>query len=280
VKAWTSTPAMFLLFGSMPLLAAEASFEKTLTVPASGTVSLHVTTGSGYIHLSPGLDDKIHIVGHVRSTVFGEGDDAVQKIVSSPPVEVSGGDVRVGWRLHNVRNIVIDFEIQAPVRMSLDAFSASGSIDDDGVGLPAHLKTGSGDIRASALKGDFTLGTGSGNIYGEQAGLGDARVSTGSGSIELHNPAGTLRAQTGSGDIRLMGQPRGGWRVITGSGNVDVWPESASLSLEASTGSGSIRVDGSEVHISQSDDHSMSAIIRKGGPMVNVETGTGDIHFH
>ena len=45
--------------------AAEKSFDRTLTV--NGPVTLHVSTGSGYIHVSPGSDNQVHIVGHVKS---------------------------------------------------------------------------------------------------------------------------------------------------------------------------------------------------------------------
>ena len=46
--------------------AAEKSFDRTLTV--NGPVTLHVSTGSGYIHVSPGSDNQVHIVGHVKSS--------------------------------------------------------------------------------------------------------------------------------------------------------------------------------------------------------------------
>ncbi|MEI9967574.1 MAG: hypothetical protein WDM87_02720 [Terracidiphilus sp.] len=36
------------------------------------------------------------------------------------------------------------------------------------MGANARLSTGSGSIQATGLKGDFTVGTGSGNIYAEQ----------------------------------------------------------------------------------------------------------------
>ena len=45
--------------------ASEANFDRTLTV--SGNVNLYVSTGSGYVHISPGSDNQIHIVGHVKS---------------------------------------------------------------------------------------------------------------------------------------------------------------------------------------------------------------------
>ena len=45
------------------MLAADGTFDKTLHV--SGSVMLSVNTGSGYIHVSPGSDSEVHIIGHV-----------------------------------------------------------------------------------------------------------------------------------------------------------------------------------------------------------------------
>ncbi len=62
-------------------LAAERSFDRTLSV--NGPVTLHVSTGSGYIHVSPGSDNQVHIVGHVKSSNSwwgGSSDDAVSKV--------------------------------------------------------------------------------------------------------------------------------------------------------------------------------------------------------
>src|ERR1700728_2988627 len=69
--------------------AAERSFDRTLTV--NGPVTLRVSTGSGYIHVSPGSDKQVHIVGHVKSSNSwwgggGSSDDAVSKVAGNPPI--------------------------------------------------------------------------------------------------------------------------------------------------------------------------------------------------
>src|SRR5271156_2216407 len=77
--------------------AAEKSFDRTLTV--NGPVTLHVSTGSGYIHVSPGSDSQVHIVGHVKSSNSwwgGSSDDAVAKVAANPPIDQAGNIIRVG----------------------------------------------------------------------------------------------------------------------------------------------------------------------------------------
>ena len=44
--------------------AAESTFDRTLSTGGSPTLS--VATGSGYIHLRPGTDSQIHVIGHVH----------------------------------------------------------------------------------------------------------------------------------------------------------------------------------------------------------------------
>jgi len=280
MKQWISACALLLALGTLPALASEATFERTLSV--SGAVTLHISTGSGYIHIKPGSDNQVHIFGRVKSNGFDGREERVKEIAANPPIEQTGGIVRVGGHMENLHNISIDYEIQAPAKSFLDASSGSGDVEDTGVGVNARLNTGSGTIHATGLQEGFSVGTGSGDIYAEQTGSGDVKAETGSGTIELKNIAGGLKAQTGSGDIKLNGQPKADWRVTTGSGSVEVWPsERASFTLEASTGSGSIKTD-REMLVSGSIEshHHITGKINGGGPMVRVETGSGDIRVH
>jgi len=280
MKQWISACALLLALGTLQALASEATFERTLSV--SGAVTLHISTGSGYIHIKPGSDNQVHIFGRVKSNGFDGREERVKEIAANPPIEQTGGIVRVGGHMENLHNISIDYEIQAPAKSFLDASSGSGDVEDTGVGVNARLNTGSGTIHATGLQEGFSVGTGSGDIYAEQTGSGDVKAETGSGTIELKNIAGGLKAQTGSGDIKLNGQPKADWRVTTGSGSVEVWPsERASFTLEASTGSGSIKTD-REMLVSGSIEshHHITGKINGGGPMVRVETGSGDIRVH
>src|SRR6202453_4190779 len=78
--------------------AAEKSFDRTLTV--NGAVTLHVSTGSGYIHVSPGSDNQVHIVGHVKGSNSwwggGSSDEAVAKVADNPPIDQAGNIIRIG----------------------------------------------------------------------------------------------------------------------------------------------------------------------------------------
>ncbi|WP_263352237.1 DUF4097 family beta strand repeat-containing protein [Acidicapsa acidisoli] len=283
MKHWipATVPVLGLVFAlsAIPALASEATFERTLSV--SGAVTLHISTGSGYIHIKPGSDDKVHVFGRVKSSGFGGSEDRVRDIAAHPPIEQTGSILRIGGHQENMHNISIDYEVEAPARAFLDAGSGSGDITDDGVGVNARLNTGSGTIHATGLKESFTVETGSGDIYAEQSGSGDIKANTGSGTIEIKNISGGLRAQTGSGDIKLGGQAKADWRVTTGSGSVELWPDHSGFTLDASTGSGDIKTDHEMlVQGSIESHHHITGKINGGGPTVRVETGSGDIRVH
>ena len=278
MKLWIPASALLLAVSTIPAHAAESTFERTLSV--SGTVTLHVSTGSGYIHISQGSDNQVHIFGRVKSHGFGDGEERVKQIAANPPIEQTGSILRVGGHQENMHNISIDYEIKAPVKTLLEASSGSGDVQDDGVGVNARLNTGSGSIHAKGLNEGFSVGTGSGDIYAEQIGSGDVKAETGSGTIELRNVSGGLKAQTGSGDIRIGGRPKSDWKVTTGSGSVELSPANAGFTLEASTGSGTIHTD-HEMQVQGSfEKHHITGKVNGGGPLVRVETGSGDISVH
>ena len=275
-KLWIAALATAAL-AALPALGAEATFDRTLTV--SGRVELSVSTGSGNIHIIHGAGNQVHIFGKVKSG-WGGSEERVREIAANPPIEQTGNIVRIGGRHENLHNISIDYEIQAPEDAFLDAGSGSGDIRVEGVGENAKLSTGSGNIHATGLRGGFKVDTGSGDIYAEQTGQGDVRAGTGSGNIELRNLRGSLYAHTGSGNIKAGGAPTADWKLGTGSGNVELWPGSAALTLDASTGSGNVHTDQEMLTHGSSDHHHVSGKINGGGPTVRIETGSGDIRVH
>jgi hypothetical protein len=266
-----------LVLAAAPVLATEATFERTLTV--NGRVELSLATGSGNITLTQGTGNRVHIFGRVK-TNWGGSEEKVREIAANPPIEQTGNIVRIGARHENLHNISIDYEIQAPADAYLDAGSGSGNVTDDGVGENAKLNTGSGNIHATGLRGGFTANTGSGNIDAEQTTGGDVKAETGSGNIELKGLKGALRAETGSGDIKATGAPTAAWHLQTGSGSVEIWVGDAPLTLDAESGSGSIHTDREMLTQGSNDKHHVTGKLNGGGPTVRVETGSGDVRVH
>ncbi|MGD0894326.1 MAG: DUF4097 family beta strand repeat-containing protein [Terracidiphilus sp.] len=257
------------------------SFDRTLSV--SGAAQLAISTGSGNIHFTRGSGNQIHIHGQIHVNHNGSEEQARQ-IAANPPIEQSGDVIRVGQHQdrdqEKWRGISIDYEVQAPAGTLLAATSGSGNIVDEGVGQNAKLETGSGDITANGLEGPFAVKTGSGNIVAAQTGQGDVIVETGSGDIELKNIHGGFRGQTGSGDIKASGTPSAPWTLQTGSGSIELWTGNAPLTLDASTGSGSVTTEHEMVVQGSFDHHHIQGKLNGGGPTIRVQTGSGDINIH
>ena len=273
--------AAFTLSASAAL-AADSNFDRTLNVNGAPTVS--VTTGSGYIHLRPGSDNQVHIVGHVHASQgwFGGGsDNRVQEIANNPPIVQSGNEITIGERHTNdlFRNISIDYEITLPRSSNLNAVTGSGDIDVQDVGAPIKVQSGSGTVRAHGIQGPATLGTGSGDIELEQTGPGDVKAETGSGSLRLHGVSGALKASTGSGDIDAQGQPTTDWRISTGSGSIRLAVGNAHFNLDADTGSGDINVAQPITMQGSLNHHHVSGAVNGGGPTIRANTGSGDIQI-
>jgi DUF4097 and DUF4098 domain-containing protein YvlB len=271
---WLGAAALWM---TIPARGADATFVRDLTV--NGRVQLTVASGSGTIHLTQGTSGHVHIFGHVHSS-WGANDAQVSEIAAHPPIEQTGNIVKVGVRHENLRNISIDYEVEAPTNSFLDAATGSGNVNDDGVGADAKLSTGSGGIHATGLQGGFSLSTGSGNIYAEGTGNGDVRAQTGSGTIELHGVNGALKGETGSGNIKADGKPVGPWHLHTGSGSVEMWTGNTAFTLDASTGSGGIHCDREVGGGFDTEKHHLSGRVGGGGPEVRIETGSGSIRIH
>jgi beta-lactamase regulating signal transducer with metallopeptidase domain len=257
--------------------AGPLSFDRTFAV--GGAAQLNVSTGSGNIHLTRGSGNQIHIHGQIRVN-HGGSEEQAREIAANPPIERNGDMIRVGQQHEHWRGISIDYQIEAPAGTVLVANSGSGNIVDEGVGQNAKLQTGSGDIHATGLEGPFIVHTGSGNIVAEQSGHGDVIAETGSGDIELKAIHGGFRGQTGSGDIKASGTPSASWTLQTGSGNIELFTGNAPLTLDASTGSGSVSTEHGMMVQGSLDHHHIRGTLNGGGAESRVQTGSGDIHIH
>ncbi|HYK36400.1 DUF4097 family beta strand repeat-containing protein [Alloacidobacterium sp.] len=273
-----------LLLTPAALLAADGTFDKTLHT--SGAVTLYVNTGSGYIHVNPGSDSNVHIIGHVHAAKWnswidsGSPEERVQRVVANPPIEQTGNTISIGKHTDDLKNVSIDYDITTPKGTDLAANSGSGDIRVSALSGPAKINTGSGSIDASGLSGRTNLQTGSGDIRAELSSPTEVKAQTGSGSIRLKGVQGDLYAQTGSGDIEIQGQPTASWRLETGSGSVTLDTGSARFSLDAQTGSGSVHSDPPLTTHGSFEKHHITGDINGGGPTVRVETGSGDIRIH
>jgi hypothetical protein len=233
--------ASFLALAISPVFGAEATFERNYKI--KGVVQLSVGTSLGNIHISVGESNRIHIIGHVKSDWGGNVDDRVQKVADNPPVSLSESIIQVGGPQDPMKNMTIDYEVEAPANTMVFASSGAGEITVIGAGSRVNLRSGSGDIHVSEIKG------------------------------ELH-------AQSSTGDITAGGIPTADWVIDSGSGSIELWAATAPLNVEATTGSGRILSD-RNLPVQQAEDkRRISAKLNGGGPTVRIQTDSGDVRVH
>lgn len=271
------------VFGMATAALADGHFERTFNV--SATPDLYVTTGSGNIQVHPGNGNQIHVSAKIHAgwNMFGGGseDGTIRHIEENPPVTQDGNTVRIGETHEHWNNVSIDYDITAPVGVALNLHSGSGDITTDAVGRFLTASTGSGNVRAHGIAGPADLQSGSGDITLDENGSGDVKARTGSGNVHIHGLNGGLAARSGSGDIDADGHLNGPAQLSSGSGNVKLHLGSdAHFNLEASTGSGDIRIR--YPNAPHQDDHSrhhMTAPINGGGQPLEIRTGSGDVEI-
>ena len=247
-----------------------------------------------------------------------EAERKVRYLESNPPIEQHGNFIRIG-RIEDhelAHNISISYDLVVPIETRLRSQTGSGSQSVEGIQGPVkagtgsgsmkvenigdevraetgsgdvqvdsvkgatHASTGTGSIRASGIGSSFVASTGSGSIKLEQTGPGDGKVETGSGSVELQNVRGALRVRTGSGDITAQGQPSGEWSLHTGSGRILVrLPSGAGFELNAHTSSGHIST-GHPITVQGTIGRGeLRGKVRGGGPLLELETGSGNVQI-
>ena len=295
-------PALAAVFflTTVAYASEDGRFERTLKV--TGVPQVEVSTGSGDIAVHQGDGSSIRVIGHIHAghNWFGNSNvmDRVKRIEANPPVEQTGNLVHIG-RIDDPelrRNISIDFEVWVPHETTLKANSGSGDVTVDNLKSMLTVSTGSGNVKVAQVDGDVRANTGSGdvildgisgNVNGETGsgnvtvsmnGNGTARLGTGSGDISAKNVRGGLRAHTGSGNVTADGDVTSDWQVETGSGDVRVsFPQNAKFELNAQTGSGDLNI-GREVLMSGNlNKHHVRGKVNGGGPLVQLQTSSGNI---
>lgn len=284
-------------FASTP----QGTFDRTLQV--SGPVDLEVLTHSGDVTIRAGSSGSVQIHGKIfvgDRWLMGRREGDVHAIEQNPPIRQEGNSIHIDYV--NAHDISVDYEITVPadttVRTrsgsgdqiiegthgSVDIQTGSGDVKLRNLNGEVRLQTGSGDVRAREISGSVKGSTGSGDVEIEETGSGDIDLHTGSGNINARGIRGAFHGEAGSGDITAEGTQSGAWEIRTGSGNVHVrLPGNAAFDADISTSSGTVDVD-SPIEMTVQGRvgemrKSVRGKVRGGGPLLQVRTGSGDIHI-
>ena len=177
----------------------------------------------------------------------------------------------------------VNFSVTLPRRVALQASTGDGGIEASDLEGTIDLSSGDGRVVASHLEGQLKVHTGDGTIRIDRA-AGKIDADSGDGSIEIDGRLDDLAVRTGDGPVRVEvnsgSSMKNDWRITTGDGRIALrLPSEFNASIDASTGDGTVRVDGIDRPRGgdESERRRVVAQLGSGGPTLHLRSGDGSI---
>jgi DUF4097 and DUF4098 domain-containing protein YvlB len=267
----------------------ESEFKWSRRLEAGAT--LVIRSGNGPIAVHESSSDRVEITAVKRVRGRSRANDVGFDIVeSSNQVEICTlygrqNSCRERDRgdnsSENVR-VTVEFTVNLPRGARLRAATGNGRIDIDRGSADVSASTGNGAISIGETSGRVDASTGNGDVQVDGAN-GPVSVSTGNGRVFVLTARGAVDASTGNGDIdvRIKSGPiERDMKFSTGSGSIRIsLPQDFNGSVDATSGTGSLRTDFDIAVIGRLDAHHVRGTIGRGGPQIRLVTGSGTIEL-
>jgi len=141
-----------------------------------------------------------------------------------------------------------------------------------------------GRIEVSNVGGQLKAHTGDGIIRINQA-RGTVDADSGDGAIDVDGRLDVVTVRTGDGSVRVAAADgsnmKSEWRITTGDGRISLRvPNGFNAAVDASTGDGSVHVDGIPNASSKGGDsnrHRVAGQLGSGGAALTLRSGDGSI---
>jgi DUF4097 and DUF4098 domain-containing protein YvlB len=177
----------------------------------------------------------------------------------------------------------VSFTVTTPQRVTLEARSGDGRIETHDLQGAIDLSSGDGRIVATNVAGQLKAHTGDGTIAVERA-AGRVDADSGDGSIEIAGRIDELSVRTGDGPVRVEAAAgsamKSDWTITTGDGRIALrLPSDFSGAVDASTGDGTVRVDGISSPPAGGDEDRRRVVgqLGSGGATLRLRSGDGAI---
>ncbi|MBN1148957.1 MAG: DUF4097 family beta strand repeat protein [Anaerolineales bacterium] len=174
---------------------------------------LVVVCEAGRVEISGGAENEVTVTAH--KTAWDASQEKARAALDRMNVQVSqeGGTVTVRYSIDPEFLVVgqsrldtVDFTIQAPDGVIVEASTTSGDLSLSGLSGEASLDSEFGEITVNDLEGELLAASNSGSIEarGIQAGQGGIRLEAEFGDIRLEEAtADKLEVHSNSGAMRL-----------------------------------------------------------------------------
>ncbi len=230
----------------------------TLDQPIAAGETFNVTNSSGRTTIRVGGGNTVHVVATRRFWVPGQPPDVnLTPAASSVSLEMPTNRTTFG------QNATVDYAIEVPAGVQVNAQSSSGALDIDGIQGAVQAETSSGALTLNNIGGEVRAKTSSGRIRGTQ--LRHVRdVQTSSGSVTLEGVfADAAQVRTSSGEVE----------VRLGSGSA--------VAVDISTRSGDINLRGVTLGNQSKERNALKGTFGspQGGATLAIQTSSGDIRL-
>jgi hypothetical protein len=277
--------ALSVLFGAFAAIvsALYRTVIESKTFAVNGIPTLVMQVPSGSVHIESGLPGQISVVASKHVLLGNAALVQVHYAQSGSTITITA-DQQGALGLFS--NNYVEFDVSVPSQSNLSITANSGSLQANGIIGTIQLHASSGSIQADNLAGALTLITASGSITGGNLkGQMTLRASSGSITISAVSATNNSSFQTQSGSIDFQGTlvPAGTFLFGVQSGSVDLTlPQNVSFHVDASTHSGSIDTDFSEVQV-QRGTSGAEAHGTVGSPPLStiiIQAESGSISLH
>jgi hypothetical protein len=266
----------------------ESEFRWSRRLEAGAT--LVVRSGNGPIAVHESTSDRVEVTAVKRIRGRARASDVGFDIIET------GNQIEI-CTLHGRREscrgrdrndydeevrVSVDFTISVPRGVRVRVATGNGRINIDRGTADVSATTGNGDVSIGETAGRVDATTGNGDVQVDGAN-GPVAVTTGNGRIFVLTARGAVDATTGNGDIdvRIKAGPiERDMKFNTGSGSIRITlPQDFNGSVDATSGTGSLRSDFEISVIGRLDAHHVRGTIGRGGPQLRLITGSGTIEL-
>ena len=271
---------------SVDLRGSEVSTreEKRFTVSATEPVDLNLRTFDGTLVIRSWDKNEVLVEIERRAPDQSAADALVVNQTQDGnkiTLEAPSGENRRVASFGNGPSV--NFSVTLPRRVALHASTGDGGIDAADLAGTIDLNSGDGRVIATHLEGQLKVHTGDGTIRIDRA-AGQVDADSGDGSIEIDGRLDQLAVRTGDGPVRVDANSgstmKNDWHITTGDGRIALrLPSDFNASIDASTGDGTVRVDGIDRPRGgdESERRRVVGQLGSGGATLHLRSGDGSI---
>ena len=263
------------------------TFNWSKQLPSGARVTIR--NGDGPIHVRESSSNVVT----VRATKTARSRGSTRDVAFD--VSESNGDVEIctlydqqescrdrnrsGGR--NVR-VRVEYTVTVPRSARVNIATGNGDVSIDRAGADVVAASGNGKIDIGETTGRVDATTGNGDVTIQSAN-GPVHVTTGNGRITVTTGQGPVNANTGNGDVDVRMKSLAEASDMTfnsGSGAIRIsLPDGFNGRIDASSGNGTLSSDFEISIIGRLDAQHVRGTIGKGGPLLRLNTGNGQIEL-